>query len=288
MKNKYLILGCNGMLGSTISLYLFKKGYNIEGFAKTKNTIIKTILGDAIDFDYLKKIIDKGNYDYVVNCIGILNKNAENNRLYAKKMNTDLPLYLKEITKNSKTKIIHISTDCVFDGKRGQYTESDIPNARTVYGKTKAEGEINDNKNLTLRTSIVGPDIKENGIGLFNWFMKQKGSIDGYSNVIWTGVTTLELAKIIERISFVEDACGLINMVNNETISKYELLKLFKKYTNKKDVVLNENLKKIENKSLNRTNFNFDYVVPSYEIMIKELIKWIRENKDYYCNYSIN
>ena len=108
----------------------------------------------------------KRQFDTVINCIGVLNQFAERDKAGAVYLNSYLPHYLAKITEGTDTQVIHMSTDCVFSGKRGQYTEYDIRDGETFYDRTKALGEIEDEKNLTLRQSIVGPDIKRTGIGL--------------------------------------------------------------------------------------------------------------------------
>src|SRR5699024_9945339 len=116
-------------------------------------------------FDFLKKTIYAGGYDTVVNCVGVLNQFAENNDAKAILLNGYLPHFLADITKETDIQIIQISTDCIFSGKVGGYTEESLPDGTLFYDKSKAIGELEDEKNITLRNSIVGPDIKENGIG---------------------------------------------------------------------------------------------------------------------------
>ncbi len=127
-------------------------------------------------------------------------------------------------------------------------------------------GEIEDEKNITMRNSIVGPDLNPNGIGLLNWFMKQKGSIQGYTKVMWTGLTTLQLAKSMEKASQ-EKAHGLYNMVHDYPISKYELLKLFNHYLRNDTLIIIPSETIVSDKSLKRTKFEFGYIVPDYETM---------------------
>ena len=124
---KFLILGCNGMAGHIISVYLKEQGNEVIGFARQKSRYVETIVGDATDFELLKKIICEGEYDAVINCIGLLNQFAENNHPMAVLLNGYLPHYLAYITKDLNTKIIHMSTDCVFSGKTGGYTENSVP-----------------------------------------------------------------------------------------------------------------------------------------------------------------
>ena len=142
-----------------------------------------SIAGDATDFDSLNTIIKTGKYDTVINCIGILNQFAENNHALAALLNSYLPHFVAASANAVDAQVIHMSTDCVFSGARGQYTEDDFPDGTTFYDRSKALGELNDDKNITLRNSIVGPDINERGIGLMNWFMKQSGEINGFTGL---------------------------------------------------------------------------------------------------------
>ena len=127
--------------------------------------------------------------------------------------------------------LIHISTDCVFSGNKGNYIETDYRDARDIYGLSKALGEIDNENDLTIRTSIIGPELKTNGEGLFHWFLSQKGNVYGYTDAIWGGVTTLEFAKAID-CAIEQRITGLINLTNKVPISKYELLKLSQKIFN--------------------------------------------------------
>ena len=163
---RFLVIGCNGMAGHLISIYLNEQGHEVVGFAREKSKYINTIVGDAADFSQLKNVIEVGGYDSVINSVGLLNQFAENNHAYAVLLNGYLPHYLAKITEGTDTQIIHMSTDCIFSGKRGGYTEESIPDGTLFYDRTKALGELDDDKNITFRNSKVGPDIKENGIGL--------------------------------------------------------------------------------------------------------------------------
>lgn len=283
---RYLILGCNGMAGHTISLYLKEQGHSVYGFDRVKSKYIESLAGDARDLNLLSDLINKGNYDAIINCIGILNQDAENNKSLAVFLNSFLPHYLADLTINMKTKIIHMSTDCVFSGKKGEYTEQEFKDGTTFYDRTKALGELDDHKNITLRNSIVGPDINPDGIGLLNWFMTQEESVNGYTRTLWTGQTTLQLAKTMEYAT-THNTYGLINAVPSAPISKYELLKLFNKYLKNNTITINPIEGKIENKSLKRTNFSMKYEIPNYEKMIKDLAEWIYLHKDLYPHYSI-
>ena len=280
---KYLILGAGGMAGHIITNYLLEQGEDIEGLEMRKLEYCKTHVLDVTRFEQLKELVLNNDYDCIINCIGILNQAADDNKDLAILLNSYLPHFLVKITKDSKTKVIQMSTDCVFSGIRGHYIESDNPDGETYYDKTKALGEINDDKNLTFRNSIIGPDINENGIGLFNWFMKQSGKINGFEKSLWTGVTTLTLAKAMHKASQC-DLTGLYNLVNNEVTNKYELVSLFNKCMNK-NLKINRVDGIVHDKSLYRTRNDFEFIVPSYERQIKEMAQWIYNHKELYRHY---
>ena len=283
---KILVLGATGMAGHTIYLYLKSANYNVTAFSKSKFNGSHSIVGDATNFKYLKKLIIEGDYDAVINAVGILNSQAEAYKSTAVILNSYLPHFLSELTQNMKTKIIHMSTDCVFSGKRGGYIETSFKDGETFYDRTKALGELEDNKNLTFRNSIIGPDLNPEGIGLFNWFMKQKGEIKGYSQAIWTGVTTLTLAKAMEQ-ALIEDLTGLYHLVNGESINKFDLLQLFNKHLKENaNLIVPDNRLSLD-KSLINNREDFSFVVPSYEEMIMEMKEWILNNKVLYPHYFI-
>ena len=282
---KFLVFGSSGMAGNTIATYLIQQGHNVTGFSRNSSTNILTIIGDVTDIELVRNTINEGGYDCIINCIGILNQFAEENKEKAVYLNSYFPHLLVSLTKEISTQVILMSTDCVFSGEKGNYSESDFPDGKSFYDRTKAMGEVNDTKNLTLRSSIVGLDIKENGIGLLNWFMKQDEPMKGYTNAMWTGVTTLELAKIMEKAA-AENAVGLINMVYKEPISKFNLLKLFNKYLKSNTLKIEPFEGFVTDKSLLRTNFNFEYEVPNYEIMISEMAIWMLKNTSMYPHYK--
>lgn len=281
---KVLILGGTGMAGHTISIYFKEAGHDVTAFSRSKVDYCKNINGDITDFQNLKKLINEGQYDAIINAIGILNQNAEDHKSNAVLLNSYLPHFLSDTTKEMKTRVVHMSTDCVFSGKTGGYSETSFRDGETFYDRSKALGELENNKDLTFRNSIIGPDMSERGIGLFNWFMKQEGQINGFTKAIWTGVTTLTLAKAMEQ-ALNANLTGLYNLVNNETISKYELLKLFNKYMRdgQIEILPSDNLSLDKSLINNRTDFSFK--VPSYEAMVAEMKEWIDNHKDLYPHY---
>ena len=283
---KFLVLGCNGMAGHTISLYLKEQGHDVVGFAQEKSKLVDTVVGDARDTVSLAKTIKEGNYDSVINCIGILNQFAENNKALASFLNGYFPHFLADVTSGSQTQVIHMSTDCVFSGKKGSYTEDDLPDGATFYDRSKALGELEDGKNITLRNSIVGPDINVNGIGLLNWFMKQSGEINGFTKAMWTGQTTLQLAKTME-VAAKERAHGLYNTVPDHSISKYDLLRLFNKHLRNNELTINPIEGINADKSLKRTRFDFGYLIPDYETMVSEMAEWVKKHSNLYPHYPL-
>lgn len=274
------------MAGHIVTLYLKEQGHQVVGFARSESAFVDTIIGNAFDTALLARSISDGDYDAVINCIGILNQFAEKDKAAASFLNGYLPHFLAKISERTPTQIIHMSTDCVFSGKTGFYTEQSFPDGETFYDRSKALGEINDNKNLTLRNSIVGPDIKQTGIGLLNWFMQQKGEVNGFTGAMWTGQTTLQLAKTIE-VAAKERVNGLINMVPTTNISKYELLKLFNHYLRNDELFIHPVEGIVANKTLIRTNNSFNYQIPDYNIMVREMAEWMIVHKELYPHYNL-
>ena len=270
-----------------LAWYFMEQGYDVIGYARKTSSIIPTVIGDAHDRNILQDVISNKHFDVIINCIGILNKSAEDNKVEAVFINSYIPHLLAKITENTVTQIIQVSTDCVFSGDKGNYCEYDFRDGNTFYDRTKALGELDDNKNVTIRSSIVGPDQNPNGIGLLNWFLKQRGEIDGYQRVLWTGQTTLQYAKTIEAVARAK-IHGIYNLVPNRSISKYDLLQLFNKYLRNNKITIRAKNTPISDKSLKRTRFDFNYYVPDYEDMVYQLALWMRSHKELYPHYQLN
>jgi len=285
MKKKIVVLGANGMAGHVITIGLREdiNNYNVISIARSHSEIEPNYILDITNFMELENIINKEAPDVIINCIGILNNTAEENPDEAILINSYLPHFLEAKTKKSKTKIIHISTDCVFSGKEGNYIESSFKNGIGYYAQSKAIGEVINSKDLTFRTSIIGPDINPNGIGLFNWFYKQQGEIFGYTNAFWTGITTVELLNAIKK-AIKEDLCGLYHLVNNKKISKFQLLELMNFEFGKRNTLLPNEKYKVD-KSLFNTRNDFNFIVKDYSIMIKEMKNWIQQHLNFYSHY---
>ena len=282
-----LILGAIGMAGHTIALYFKEQGHNVSTYSMHPFPYCENnIIGNAFETDKFKAMLLANKYDLVINCIGLLNQDADSNPSKAVYLNSYLPHLIADTLQNTRTKVIHMSTDCVFAGNTGPYTEKSLRDGQTFYDRTKALGELDDSKNLTFRNSIIGPDMNVNGIGLFNWFMKQSGQINGYTKAIWTGVTTLTLAKAMEQ-AYKENLSGIFNLVNNTSISKFELLNLFNKYFRDDKLIITPSEHLHLDKTLICTRINdFSFKVPSYEQMIIEMKDWVSKYKKLYPFYQ--
>jgi len=271
------------MLGHVVTKYFEERSYDVYNLSHRIKINERTEIMDVTNFSEFDKYLNKLKVDVIVNCIGILNEDAENNPDKAILLNSYLPRFLEKKYMNTKVKIIQISTDCVFSGKTGNYTEDSFRDGDSIYARTKTLGEINNNKDLTIRTSIIGPDINEDGIGLFHWFMNQKGTIYGFKNAYWTGVTTIELAKGIEKL-IKNDVAGLYHFVPNEKISKYNLLNIIAEIFNRNITIIPKEDYYVD-KSLINTRTDFKYVIPTYREMIEEMKSWIDKNPQLY-SYS--
>ncbi|MYL63559.1 sugar nucleotide-binding protein [Bacillus hwajinpoensis] len=275
---KILVLGGKGMAGHVIVKYLKDQRKSDQILYTSRDPLdIEGFYLDVLSQSELETLIDKTEPDLVINAIGVLNNDAEKNEQKAFKINALLPHQLVKLMNRRRGKVIHISTDCVFSGKKGSYTESDAPDGDSVYARTKAIGEITQAPHLTIRTSIIGPELKADGIGLFLWFMSQKGEIPGYQKVFWNGVTTLELARVINQL-IDEQVEGLIHLHSKNTISKYELLKLMKEIFEKKDVSIIPSNPFFLDRTILNTREDFRYTGPSYWEMLIELKKWMNNS----------
>jgi dTDP-4-dehydrorhamnose reductase len=285
-KKKILLFGSAGMAGHVMLDVLRQDdGYEVINVSRSDADTEKSVSLDITNRDKLEELILSVAPDFIINCIGVLIKGANNNNANAIYVNAFFPHELKRLADKVDAKLIHISTDCVFSGAKGNYTESDYRDGKDVYAQTKILGEIIDNKHVTIRTSIIGPELKSQGEGLFHWFMLQKGEINGFTNAFWSGVTTYELSKAVKYI-LKEGQTGLIQLTSKEKISKYDLLQLFKKIWNKKEVSILPVASKEVDKSLINTREDFAYLVPAYEDMLQDQLRLMQENKNLYRHYS--
>jgi dTDP-4-dehydrorhamnose reductase len=285
---KILILGTSGMAGHVIWNHLKSLGtYRLFGTSQSYKISSDIIKLDVKDSQKLADVITQTAPEYIINCIGVLIKGANSNPENAIYINAYLPHQLSGLATNIGAKLLHISTDCVFSGKKGAYTEVDYKDGMDVYAQTKALGEVINDIHLTIRTSIIGPELKENGEGLFDWFMRQKGEIYGFKEAYWSGVTTLELAKAIDMF-IKKDITGLYHLTAENKVSKFELLKLFKEIWNVGAVsILPFDGKKVD-KSLIDTRKELPFTVKPYQIMLRELRDYMAANAALYSKYNRN
>lgn len=224
------------------------------------------ILCDVLRTEMVRSI-DVTKYDVIINCIGLLVKESNANFEKAILINSWLPNFLASKTQHTNTRVIHLSTDCVFSGKGVSYGyfEDSPKDGLDFYSKSKSMGEIVNQKDLTIRLSIIGPELK-NGTGLLNWFLRQHGPVKGYSGAIWNGITTLELAKVMKDYLNGEQT-GLIN-IGSEPISKYNLLSIMNTVWNK-----NLEITPDDNYRVNKTLHSniITYKAPSHFEMLTEL-----------------
>ena len=237
------------------------------------NTSTSIQVNDITDRDALSRVLEKAQPEAVINCVGIikqLNEAKDENRV--RKVNAEFPHHLAQQCKVLNTRLIHFSTDCVFAGIKGNYSEDDPADATDLYGKTKYLGEVTDRHCVTIRSSVIGHEISSN-LSLLSWFLNQQGkTIKGYTRAIYSGFTTIEMAKIVDRILTKHQSLFGLWQVASEPISKYDLLKLIQSKLGWKGTIQPEDSFECD-RSLNGKRFKdaTGYQPPTWEEMITEL-----------------
>lgn len=284
-KTKVLVLGASGMVGHVLALRLkeFSEEFEVITATRSQTNGHSDFELDAANFNELRSLLELINPDVCINAIGVLNRAADDLEI-SQKLNTELPLFLSNVGIERSFHLIHISTDCVFSGKRGNYSEMDTPDAHDNYGLTKIAGEQIDPRHLVIRTSVIGPEIRPQAIGLFHWFTSQEGAVMGYKNVIWTGVTTLTLADAIIH-AIANNTHGLLQLVNNKSISKCALIDLIHSQFPNKTRVITSTSNPVSNKSLLNTREDWKLEVLPYAQMITELRNWMERYPALYGFY---
>lgn len=279
---KVLVIGASGMIGSTVLRVLSEKdGWEVFGTLRDKNlkrffssSIAERLIAD-IDVEYpdlLVKILNKMRPDVVVNCAGLTkHKPDAEEPLVSIPINALMPHRLAGLCQLVGARLIHISTDCVFSGEKGGYLEHDFCDARDVYGKSKALGELHYPDSITLRTSTIGHELQSQ-YGLLDWFLSQQGSCTGYTRAVFSGLPTIVFAQIIRDVVIPhKDLCGLYH-VAAEPIAKFDLLKLIANVYGKAiDIVPDDNL--VIDRSLNGERFASatGYIAPDWHQLIKQM-----------------
>jgi len=231
-----LVLGAAGMLGHTV-LRSFAADPQYAVFGTVRSTRSAQSLpadlqqqlicsGDAQDIDGLHRVFDRVQPGLVINCVGVVKQLAgAGDVLTTLPINALLPHRLLKLCKAGGARLVHISTDCVFSGAKGMYREEDVADARDLYGISKLLGEVDDVGAVTLRTSIVGPELA-GAHGLLGWFLGQRGRVKGFTRAIFSGLPTVELARVIREFVIPEKQLRGLYHVSSAPISKYELLRL--------------------------------------------------------------
>ncbi len=280
-----LVLGVGGMAGHMVSSYLASRGYEVDGITRSRRLDEKTRLLDVTSFDELHDAVTARPYSAVVNCVGMLIAASERDKPLAVRINSLLPHLLEEWLANSATRVLHLSTDCVFSGESGPYREDSIRDGQMFYDRSKGLGELTNDKDLTLRMSIIGPELDLGGSGLFNWFMQQDGEIKGYRRAIWNGITTFELARSIES-ALETSVTGLYHLVPEGNISKYELLLAMKRVFEKDRVEIVPVDEPASDKTLINTRRDLPAIDADYEAMLARMKGWMLENPGLYGHYG--
>ncbi|WP_239619321.1 sugar nucleotide-binding protein [Cohnella mopanensis] len=275
------------MAGHIVTFYLREQGHSVTAITRRPLPFAPHTVCDVRELTKLNEIISDGQYDTIVNCSGILNREADSRPSEAVFVNSFLPYHLCDMTRDTNTQVIHVSTDCVFSGLQGGYSEHSYRDGISLYDRSKALGEIDNHKDLTFRTSLVGPDINPDGIGLLNWYMKQEKEMAGFVKAIWTGVSTLTLAKAIEKASIVK-LSGIYHLVNQTSINKFGLLKLFNKHFTDNKRIIHPSESLVVDKSLINNRTDFEFIVSSYETMVTDMKNWMVQHQELYPHYYKN
>lgn len=237
MIKKLLILGGSGMLGHTLfrclsdderfEVYTTVRSANILSSWLSPDQMKRVYKDvDVLNWDSLIKVFSDVSPDLVVNCIGIIKQLPQAQEFLATiTINSLLPHRIALLCSAVGSHLIHISTDCVFAGEKGGYKESDVPDAVDLYGRTKFLGEVDYPRCITLRTSIIGHELNSS-YGLVEWFLSQNEKVSGFNKVIYSGLPTVELARVISDYVIPNSGMQGVYHVSSDPISKYELLKL--------------------------------------------------------------
>ncbi len=237
---------------------------------------VQTVGGvDAEAFATIEKAVESVDPAVVVNCIGVIKQQAQaKDPVACLTINSLLPHRLAKLCTAQGRRLIHISTDCVFDGRKGGYVESDLTNAEDLYGRSKAMGEVLDAPHLTLRTSIVGRELRA-GVSLVEWVLSQKGGVvPGYTKALFSGLTTLELSRVVREVVLPRtDLQGLYH-VSAEPISKYDLLLLLSRAYGL-DLTVQASDDVAIDRTLDSTRFRraTGYVPPAWPTMVTDMAR---------------
>lgn len=295
MSKRVLVLGATGMLGHVLLRYLATRPeYEVHGTARSTRGLSEIFPPeqvarfrqggvDALNFDSVMRALASFQPDIVINCIGLIKQvPIASDPLYAITVNAQLPHRLSLVSRTAGARMIHVSTDCVFDGQKGNYREDDCSTADDLYGKTKYLGEVNYPHCVTLRTSIIGHELK-GGYGLVEWFLAQQGRVRGYTKAIYSGFTTIELARILADHVLPNNKLSGTYHVSSTNISKYDLLKLVaKRYQKRIEIEPSDSL--VLDRSLNSSRFReiTGYSPPAWADLVDKMYEDFNCNREWY------
>jgi dTDP-4-dehydrorhamnose reductase len=287
---RVLILGGDGMLGHQLLRHLSARhetrvtlrqelaAYTAYGLFHADNSCAGV---DVSAIDRLRGVIEAFRPRAVINAVGIVKqRRTAKESIPSLEINALLPHRLAGICATIGARLVHISTDCVFAGTRGNYTEDDVSDADDLYGRSKYLGEVGDDGCITLRTSIIGLELARK-TGLIEWYLAQRGTIRGFARATYTGFTTLEFARIIERVLVDHSDLSGVWQVASTTISKYELLQRLTHLLGRRDIEIERDESFVCDRSLDASRFNGEtgYTPPSWEAMLTELAGQIKERR---------
>ena len=277
---KVLILGVSGMLGHRL-WHEFDPVFDTYGTARSEldafsvfglNTKKLVTNIDALNFSSIVAVVNEIRPDVVINCIGIIKQIANSiDTATMIQINSLLPHKLADLCKAKGSRLIHISTDCVFSGRKGSYLEDDSPDPVDLYGRTKQLGEVLDSEALTIRTSIIGRELGSS-LSLVDWFLTQTGTVKGYRNANYSGLTTKALSDVIASIVKHHSEIQGLYHISAETIDKFELITLIRDKFRLKTVIEPQDYPVID-RSLNCERFQkaIAYQPHSWVQMIEEM-----------------
>jgi len=280
---RVLVLGASGMLGNAmIDVFNQDSLYEVWGTLRAASALryfaeeqrARMLVGvDVLDQDALVRALDTVRPDVVINCVGLIKQLADaQDPLSTLPVNAMFPHRLARLCGFGGIRVIHVSTDCVFSGQKGLYTENDPSDAEDLYGKSKFIGELHDLKHaITLRTSIIGHELNSN-FALVDWFLSQTREVKGYAKAIFSGLPTVELASVIKDYVLTHPELHGLYHVASAPIAKLELLRLIAgQYKKKIDIVPNECLE--IDRSLNCERFRkaTGYVAPAWPELIEKM-----------------
>jgi dTDP-4-dehydrorhamnose reductase len=281
---KLLILGATGMLGHKLMQSLSRR-FDVTGTVRGSVEIYKghPVLGimpligmvKAENFESVGEVVTRVQPDVIINCIGIIKQHpTAKDPLQSITVNAMFPHRLAKLCEASGIRLIHLSTDCVFSGRKGNYSEDDVPDPVDLYGRTKLLGEVVYPGCLTIRTSMVGRELRGN-VGLVEWFLSQRGKrVNGFSGAIFTGFTTGALADIIGDLVDMPSPLHGLWHVSSDPISKYDLLGIINREF-QLDITIDKDEVFHCDRSLNSLRFRqaTRFKVPSWEEMIDQMAR---------------